>query len=52
MKHPSSYLEWYVNVPKIEYDLRSSGTAYFNYNLNLGEVDLRSESTRLNSSHT
>jgi aspartate/methionine/tyrosine aminotransferase len=40
MKHPSSYLEWYVNVPKIEYDLRSSGTAYFNYNLNLGEVDL------------
>jgi aspartate/methionine/tyrosine aminotransferase len=40
MKHPSSYLEWYVNVPKIDYDLRSSGTAYLNYNLNLGEIDL------------
>ena len=40
MKHPSLYLEWYVNVPKVDYDFRSSGTAYFNYSLNLGEVDL------------
>jgi aspartate/methionine/tyrosine aminotransferase len=40
MKHPSSYLEWYVNVPKVNYDFRSSGTGYFRYNLNLGEVDM------------
>jgi aspartate/methionine/tyrosine aminotransferase len=40
MKHPSLYLEWYINVPKIDYDFRSSGTAYFNYDLNLGEIDL------------
>jgi aspartate/methionine/tyrosine aminotransferase len=40
MKHPSLYLEWYANVPKVDYDFRSSGTAYFNYGLNLGEVDL------------
>ena len=40
MKHQSLYLEWYVNVPKVDYDFRSSGTAYFNYGLDLGEVDL------------
>jgi aspartate/methionine/tyrosine aminotransferase len=40
MKHPSSYLEWYVNVAKVDYDFRSSGIAYFNYSLNLGKVDL------------
>jgi len=40
MKHPSLYLEWYVNVPKVNYDFRSSGTAYFDYGLNLGEVDM------------
>ena len=40
MKHLSLYLEWYVNVPKVDYDFRSSGTAYFNYGLDLGEVDL------------
>jgi aspartate/methionine/tyrosine aminotransferase len=40
MKYSSLYLEWYANVPKVDYDLRSSGTAYFKYGLNLGEVDL------------
>ncbi len=40
MKHPSLYLEWYVNVPKVDYDFRSSGTAYFNYSPDLDEVDL------------
>jgi len=39
MKHPSSYLDWYVHVPKIKYDLRSSGIAYVKYILTLGEVD-------------
>ena len=40
MKHPSLYLDWYVRVPKLKYDLRSSGVGTFKYNVNLGEVDL------------
>lgn len=40
MKHPSSYLDWYVHVPKIRHDFRSSGIADFKYNINLGETDL------------
>ncbi len=40
MKHPSAYLDWYIHVPSVKYDFRSSGLAYFKYNLNLGEVDL------------
>jgi len=40
MKHPSSYLDWYVRVPKVKYDLRSSGLSTFKYNVDLGEVDL------------
>lgn len=40
MKHPSLYLDWYVNVPKLKYDLRSSGLSTFKYRLDLGEVDL------------
>jgi len=40
MKHHSLYLDWYIHVPKVKYDLRSSGTAYFKYDLNLGEIDL------------
>jgi aspartate/methionine/tyrosine aminotransferase len=40
MKHPSMYLDWYIHVPKLKYDLRSSGITYFTYDLNLGEVDL------------
>ena len=40
MKHPSMYLDWYIHVPNVKYDFRSSGTAYFKHNLNLGEVDL------------
>jgi aspartate/methionine/tyrosine aminotransferase len=40
MKHLSSYLDWYVHVPNIEHDFRSSGLGYFRYDLNLGEVDL------------
>lgn len=40
MKHPSAYLDWYVHVPKVKHDFRSSGLAGFNYNLALGEVDL------------
>ena len=40
MKHPSPYLDWYIHVPKVKYDFRSSGIAYFKHTLNLGEVDL------------
>jgi aspartate/methionine/tyrosine aminotransferase len=40
MKHQSSYLNWYVRVPKVKYDLRSSGLSAFKYDVDLGEVDL------------
>jgi len=40
MKHPSMYLDWYVHVPKVKYDFRSSGLSGFKYNLMLGDVDL------------
>lgn len=40
MKHPSSYLDWYIHVPKVKYDFKSSGLAYLKYDLNLGKVDL------------
>ncbi|NWF86662.1 pyridoxal phosphate-dependent aminotransferase [Candidatus Bathyarchaeota archaeon] len=40
MKHPSAYLDWYIHVPKVKYDFRSSGLGFFKYDLMLGEVDL------------
>jgi aspartate/methionine/tyrosine aminotransferase len=40
MKHLSLYLDWYVHVPNVKYDFRSSGLGYFRYKLTLGEVDL------------
>ena len=40
MQYPSAYLDWYIHVPSVKYDFRSSGLAYFEYRLNLGEVDL------------
>lgn len=40
MKHISLYLDWYVHVPSLKYDFRSSGITCFKYNLSLGEVDL------------
>ena len=40
MKHVSLYLDWYIHVPSVKYDFRSSGTTYFKYDLSLGEVDL------------
>jgi aspartate/methionine/tyrosine aminotransferase len=40
MKHPSLYLDWYIHVPKVKHDLRSSGIAFFAHTLNLGDVDL------------
>ncbi len=40
MRHVSSYLNWYINVPRLRLDLRSSGLMHFNHNLNLGPVDL------------
>jgi len=36
----SSYLDWYVHVPEVKYDFRSSGVRSFKYNPKLGEVDL------------
>ena len=40
MKHPSMYLDWYVHVPKVKYDFKSSGIAYFKHDLRLKSVDL------------
>ncbi len=40
MKHPSLYLNWYVRVPEVKYDFRSSGVGEFRYNVALGEVNL------------
>jgi aspartate/methionine/tyrosine aminotransferase len=40
MKHVSLYLDWYIHVPSVKYDFRSSGITYFKQCLNLGEVDL------------
>jgi aspartate/methionine/tyrosine aminotransferase len=40
MKNTSLYLNWYIHVPNVKYDFRSSGLGYFKYNLALGYVDL------------
>jgi aspartate/methionine/tyrosine aminotransferase len=40
MKHPSMYLNWYVRVPRLRYDFRSSGLSFFQYDINLSGVDL------------
>ncbi|MEM3577327.1 MAG: pyridoxal phosphate-dependent aminotransferase [Candidatus Bathyarchaeia archaeon] len=40
MKMRSLYLEWYVKVPTVKFDFRSSGLAYLKLDLTLGEVDL------------
>jgi len=39
-KPPSNYLDWYVHVPNLKHDLRSSGITNFRWELNLGEIDL------------
>lgn len=39
IRQPSNYLHWYVKVPKITHDLRSSGITKFKSKLNLGEVN-------------
>jgi aspartate/methionine/tyrosine aminotransferase len=39
IRQPSNYLTWYVQIPKINHDLRSSGITKFRWKLNLGEVD-------------
>lgn len=36
----SLYLDWYIHVPKVAYDLRSSGIASFKCDLTMREVDL------------
>ncbi|MEM3668813.1 MAG: pyridoxal phosphate-dependent aminotransferase, partial [Candidatus Bathyarchaeia archaeon] len=40
MKWHSLYLEWYVKVPTVKFDFRSSGLAHLKLDLKLGEVDL------------
>ncbi len=40
MKHRSIYLDWYVRVPRVKFDFRSSGLGNFRHNVTLGEVDL------------
>lgn len=40
MKHRSLYLNWYIGVPKLTYDFRSSGITRFKFKVDLDEVDL------------
>jgi aspartate/methionine/tyrosine aminotransferase len=40
LKHPSMYLDWYVHVPKIKYDFRSSGIGHFIHDLRLNSWDM------------
>lgn len=40
MTHRSLYLDWYVRVPKLKYDLRSSGISGFKYDLSVSEFNL------------
>jgi len=40
MRHQSLYLAWYIRVPQVKHDFRSSGVSNFRYNLTLGEVDM------------
>jgi aspartate/methionine/tyrosine aminotransferase len=40
MRNPSLYLDWYNHIPKVKYDLRSSGISGFKFDLSLGKVDL------------
>jgi aspartate/methionine/tyrosine aminotransferase len=39
IRQPSNYLNWYVQVPKISHDLRSSGITKSTWKPNLGEVN-------------
>jgi aspartate/methionine/tyrosine aminotransferase len=39
MKNKSMYLNWYTKIPKLKYDLRSSGINYFTFNLKLKNFD-------------
>ena len=39
MRHTSLYLDWFIHVPKLKYDLRSSGIIYFRHSMNLGDID-------------
>jgi len=34
------YLDWYVHVPKVKYDFRSSGIGYFIHDMRLNRLDL------------
>jgi aspartate/methionine/tyrosine aminotransferase len=40
LNHPSAYLEWYVGIPHVKYDFRSSGTSNFKYDVILSSADL------------
>jgi len=40
MNHPSIYLDWYVHVPKLKYDFKSSGITHFTHDLKMDKLDL------------
>jgi len=40
LKSASMYLDWYVHVSKLKYDLRSSGISHFTYDLTMSNLDL------------
>lgn len=52
MKNRSFYLEWYVKVPTVKFDFRSSGIAYLKLDLTLGEVNLSANYARGNPETT
>lgn len=40
MNHPSMYLDWYVHVPKLKYDFKSSGITHLTQDLRMDKLDL------------
>ncbi len=40
MRHPSAYLNWYIGVPKVKFDLKSSGLTNLKINVDLRQIDL------------
>jgi len=49
MRHRSLYLDWYVRVPYVKFDFRSSGLGNFKHDVTLGEVDLSANYSHGNS---
>ena len=40
MRHPSIYLDWYIHVPPVKYDFRSSGISKVTFNIDMPDIDM------------